>query len=133
MSIQVKVDNSDKIIALIKKATDAGLEAIGIKCEGYAKEKCPVDTGNLRNSITHIVDSGDKTVTIGSNVNYAPYVECGTGIHYSGGRKTPWVYKGSDGNFYTTRGMEKREFLKPAANDHIDEYVEILKDNLKNG
>ena len=38
--------------------------------EATAKKNCPVDTGYLRNSITHEID-GD-TATIGTNVEYAP-------------------------------------------------------------
>ena len=33
-----------------------GLEECGFTAEGYAKKLCQVDTGNLRNSITHTVD-----------------------------------------------------------------------------
>ena len=38
---------------------------------------CPVDTGNLRNSITHTVDGAGQKTYIGTNVEYAPYVELG--------------------------------------------------------
>lgn len=46
--------------------------------ENEAKRLCPVDTGDLRNSITHEVDDGVGIV--GTNKEYAPYVEYGTGI-----------------------------------------------------
>ena len=35
----------------------------------------PVDTGNLRNSITHMVNDGEKAAYIGTNSEYAVYVE----------------------------------------------------------
>lgn len=92
---------------LIKNATDqqigAALEAIGLKVEGYAKLICPVDTGRLRNSITHVVKTNEKTVYIGTNVEYAAAVECGT----SHQRPQP--------------------YLKPAATQHTDEYKTIAK------
>lgn len=62
---------------LYKQATDeaiyAALEAVGMQAENYAKGLCPVDTGNLRNSITHEVEN-ETTVAIGTNVEYAAYV-----------------------------------------------------------
>ena len=49
------------------------LEIIGGKAETYAKLLAPVDTGNLRNSITH-QQLDEDTEIIGTNVHYAPYV-----------------------------------------------------------
>ena len=45
----------------------------GGKAESYAKMGCPVDTGNLRNSITHQL-KGDDAVIIGTAIEYAPYL-----------------------------------------------------------
>jgi phage gpG-like protein len=44
--------------------------------ETQAKELVPVDTGNLKGSITHRVD-GDAAI-VGTNVEYAEHVEYGT-------------------------------------------------------
>ena len=52
-----------------------------IKVERAAKRLCPVDTGRLRSSITRgeVERDGDSlSVDIGTNVEYAPYVEFGT-------------------------------------------------------
>lgn len=48
--------------------------------ERRAKHLCPVDTGRLRSSITHEagVDAGGLVGRVGTDVNYAPYVELGT-------------------------------------------------------
>lgn len=51
--------------------------------ENDAKLTCPVDTGNLRSSITHVVN--DNVGIVGTNVEYAPYVEFGTGLFSSKG------------------------------------------------
>ena len=57
MDIEITVhDNSDQIRAAINDPIERGLEKIGLWAEGYAKQLCPVDTGRLRNSITHALD-----------------------------------------------------------------------------
>lgn len=58
-----------------QQAVDVALEMIGLKAEKYAKGKCPVDTGRLRNSITH-AQIDKETEAIGTNVEYAAYVPC---------------------------------------------------------
>ena len=69
-------DNSKQVLSAMEKGIKNGLEAIGLTAETYAKKATPVDTGRLRNSISHAVDG--EAVYIGSNVEYAPYVERGT-------------------------------------------------------
>ena len=69
-------DNSKQILSAMEKGIKNGLEAIGLTAETYAKKATPVDTGRLRNSISHSVDG--EAAYIGSNVEYAPYVELGT-------------------------------------------------------
>src|SRR5574344_2569895 len=100
-------DNSAEILKAFEQATERGLEKIGLVAEGYAKKLTPVDTGRLRNSITHEVDGND--VYIGSNVEYAPYVELGTAR------------------------QKAQPFLKPAATEHSQTYKGILKAEYKNG
>lgn len=67
-------DHSAEVSAEIKAALLRGLEKIGLKVEDYAKKLCPFDTGNLRNSITHLVDEGGDAVYIGTNSEYGAYV-----------------------------------------------------------
>lgn len=74
MALEIRADNIDLVVDGINDAVLRGLEQIGMAGEGYAKDLCPVYTGNLRNSITHVVDEGGGAVYIGSNVEYAPYV-----------------------------------------------------------
>ena len=108
MNIQF-TDNSKEVSESIKSALLKGLETCGLVAEGYAKKLAPVDTGNLRNSITHDVDDGEPAAYIGTNVEYAPYQELGT-IH-----------------------MKAKPFLKPAVADHANEYRKIIENELKNG
>lgn len=71
-------DNTAKIIEAMDFSVARILEAIGIAAERNAKKICPVDTGRLRNSITHSIDNSDDTAIIGTNVEYAVYVHNGT-------------------------------------------------------
>ena len=77
----------------------------------------------------------EEAVYIGTNTKYAIYNEYGTGIYAEGGkgRKSPWVYKGSDGKTHVTRGMKPLHFLRNAVQDHKDEYKAIAEKYLKNG
>ena len=69
-------DNIEQVLSALEKGKRNALTAIGATAETYAKKATPVDTGRLRNSISHAVDG--EAVYIGSNVEYAPYVELGT-------------------------------------------------------
>lgn len=119
-----------------------GLEIVGGKAESYAKGLAPVDTGALRNSITHSVNQSELQVTVGSNAEHAPYVELGVGnlyepppewieAHAKRGRGLDhWLYKGDDGQWhigYPRRGVK---FLQTAIKSHLDEYRAILKSEL---
>ena len=103
-------DNSKEVSDNIKEALLRGLEKCGLMAEGYAKKLCPVDTGNLRNSITHEVVEDENAVYIGTNNEYAAYVELGTGIYAEGGggRPTPWVYQDANGNWHYTHGQKPK-------------------------
>ena len=84
MSHDIKyVNNSAEEKAALKKAGIRALEVCGIKAEEYAKDLCPVDTGNLRNSITHAehAEAGGGEMFVGTDVNYAVYQEMGTGVY----------------------------------------------------
>ncbi len=126
------VDNSALVQEAFHTACLRALERCGMEAEGYAKDLVPVDTGNLRNSISHKVDDGEPAVYIGSNTSYAPYVELATGIYAEGGRPTPWVYQDANGNWHWTRGNRAQPFLKPAVADHAQTYRNIIEDEMKN-
>lgn len=121
-------DHSDEVLAALQEATERALEKCGLVAEEYAKKLCPVDTGNLRNSITHEVS--ENSAYIGTNAEYAPYVELGTGKYYPGGRPTPWKYQDAKGNWHWTHGNPAKPFLKPAVADHKRTYRKIIRDEL---
>lgn len=135
MSITIKLnDYSKEVLDAVERAKKRGLEACGSNAETYAKDECPVDTGNLRNSITYQLD-GDNAVQIGTDVDYAMFVELGTG-HYSllggGTQKDSWVYMAEDGSFHVAHPMQPRQFIKPAVADHGDEFENLIKDSFRN-
>lgn len=132
MTVDFK-DNSKAVLAAMQQAVERGLETCGLVAEGYAKKLAPVDTGNLRNSISHKVDPEEPAVYIGTNSSYAAYQEFGTGIYTEGGRDTPWVYQDEKGNWHWTRGNKAQPFLKPAVADHARQYRQIIEQELKNG
>lgn len=128
-------DNSDEVLRALEVQMDAALEAVGHQAVSHAKQNITkakrVDTGAMRNSISHHV-WGD-TCYIGTNIEYAQYHEYGTGIYADGGvgRKTPWMFKGKDGEMHWTHGIKPIHFLKNAASEHTKEYIEIIKQYLK--
>lgn len=60
-------DNTKNIEEQIKQRCLVGLEACGLLAERLAKMRCPVDTGRLRNSITHQTSGQPSKVN-----SYAP-------------------------------------------------------------
>ena len=132
MTVDFK-DNSGAVLNAFQSAVEKALEECGLVAEGYAKKLAPVDTGNLRNSISHKVDPEEPAVYIGSNTSYAAYQEFGTGIYTEGGRDTPWVYQDAKGNWHWTRGNKAQPFLKPAVADHARQYRQIIEQELKKG
>ena len=62
-----------------KRIADVGFRGViecGLAIEAQAKDLAPVDTGRLRDSINTAI--GSEEVIVGTNVEYAPYVEYGT-------------------------------------------------------
>ena len=135
--MDISIDNSEVKINLdnfLNKGFSQylldGLDKAGYVVENAAKRKAPVGTGELRNSITHVLDSDAIACEIGTNLEYAPYVEIGTGIYSSKGtgRKTPWVYQDARGDWHRTVGMKPQPFLEPAAKDNSNKILECFED-----
>jgi len=62
---------------LVKEELGKAVVELTLIVEAKAKELCPVDTGLLRSSITPVVASWAEAY-VGTNTEYAPYVEFGT-------------------------------------------------------
>lgn len=139
--IEITEDNSKEILAGLEKATQVALTMIGMKAEKYAKALCPVGTpettgikgyrgGTLRNSITFNAETTKEggMVAIGSNVEYAPYVELGTGPKFEA--PPEWEQFDVPQGSGRGRGMKARHFLRDAIQDHKDEYANIIENEL---
>lgn len=103
------IDNTAEAIRDKDRAVEGALTAVGLFLEGQAKlelESDPrrVDTGNLRNSVTNVVE--DKAVHVGTNVEYGIYVHEGT------------------------RKMAANRFLRNALQNNIDQIRQYLQDAL---
>lgn len=141
MAVQF-TDNSRAFLTELEKAKAKILESIGLKAEKYAKKLCPVGTaestgkkgyrgGTLRNSISHRVVNND-TLEVGSNVEYAPYVELGTGPHFV--PPPEWErFEAEKGKGVGKAYVKPRPFIRPAIEEHRDEYQRIAERELKGG
>ena len=78
--------------------------------EKYAKHRCPVDTGNLRSSITPEV-KGIEEGSVGTNVEYAMAVEYGSRPHDIKPREKKalaFSVGGTKGRYVTTKSGKRR-------------------------
>ena len=129
--------NSSQIRANIQKAAQVdipkalakGIEQACLTVERSAKSNAPVQSGALRSSITHKVNIGSLEGTIGSSIDYAPYVEIGTGIYSSmgGGRQGGWKYVDASGQGHFTMGSRPQPFLKPAVDTNISAILKCFE------
>ena len=124
-SLEISVDNTDEVLGELDEAINRALEAIGMQVENLAKLELEkpkehasapngkkivrpnVDTGRLVNSITHQVSPSEAAVYVGTNVEYAAYVELGT------------------------QKSRAYPYLKPAVTEHVSELKSLAEDALK--
>lgn len=134
-----------------RKAMNIAAEVIRGKMETHAKEDYLTPRvydrpetwykrlGVLRNRTTtgkQEDSAGNIEIAVGTNVEYAKYVELGTGNYAEGeggsrAKKIPWHFKDADGNWHTTSGVPARPFLRPAVENHAEEYKAILEKVLR--
>lgn len=104
--------------------------------ERTAKQKAPKGNGELRRSITSTIenDGTDIKGVVFTPLEYAPYVEYGTGLFAEeGGRKdVPWSYQDDKGEWHTTSGMQPRPYMRPALDENREQILRILKEGLIN-
>ena len=120
----------EKLMNAVENVTKQALKKACYMVETDAKELCPTDTTRLRGSITHEVE--ETVGRVGTNVEYAIWVEFGTGIHAEKGkgRKTPWVYKTEKGYFYT-HGNKPQPYLRPALHKNEKKILGLFRDLIK--
>jgi phage gpG-like protein len=122
MQLQEKVTDTDFVLyqVIAKGALDI---------EREAKELCPVDSGRLRSSITHEILA--DSAKVGTNVEYAPYVEFGTGRANSYYPAEALPFKKSK----IVPGMKSKPYLFPAFRNNVDKINasidSVIKRNFK--
>ena len=115
MDVKVE-DHSDEVRTELELCLTKAFKEIAMAGETYAKLLCPVGTpestgipgymgGTLRGSISHASET--TAAHIGTDVEYAPYVELGTSK------------------------MDAQPYLKPAITEHLQEYRAIIERNLR--
>ena len=103
--------------ALIGLTLQEAVYKVGLEILRDAREECPVDTGNLANSLTY--RKGPRATTkfaegiVGTNVTYAPFVEFGHGvITPKNGKYLVWTNKSGKKVFArSVKAMAARPFL----------------------
>lgn len=137
----ITIQGADEIIEMLEEMIDASklngaVDKACLLVEGEARRKAPRRTGNLRRSIeSKVENNGDEIVgTIFTPLEYAPYVEYGTGLFAeSGGRKdVPWAYKDEKtGQLIWTSGQHPHPFMRPALNENRERIIGLIREGLK--
>ena len=123
-----KLENTESIVSGIEQ----GCAAV----ERDAKKKAPKrNTGELKRSITSKVENEGRQVVgeVFTPLEYAPYVEYGTGLFAEkGGRKdVPWHYMDEKGEWHSTSGQQPQPFVRPALQENRERILEYIKAGVK--
>lgn len=111
--------------------------------QGEAKELCPVDTGDLRNSIkaNTIKNKNEIVGTVSTNSDHAAFVEFGTGkvgertntntkvnVSY---KQDKWLANIPDVGPRWIEGQPAQPYFYPALKNNEDKILENIKDDIK--
>ena len=98
--------------------------------ERTAKQKAPKGDGDLRRSIQSTVKDNEGIVF--TPLEYAPYVEYGTGLFAeNGGRaEVPWIYKDDKGHWHSTSGQHPQPYMRPALDENREKILKMFKDGI---
>ena len=111
-NFEIKENHIKETLEDATNKIERALTSVGLQAENDVRNVTPVDTGNLRNSITSRVKMDENAVYIGTNVEYAPHQELGTSK----------MRAANNG----------KGFLRYAINTNIGKYKTLLEDGLKN-
>lgn len=135
----ITIEGIDSLIEKLDNMFDSQqmIENMGKACglvERAAKQKAPKDNGELRRSITSKVeqDGNDVKGIVFTPLEYAPYVEFGTGLFAEEGGRTnvPWCYQDDKGEWHSTSGMHPQPYMRPALNENREQIKRILKEGI---
>ena len=133
--MSITIEGVDELLKRLDKIGDdekvkENLQKACLIVETAAKKKAPKGVGDLRRSIESKVEYLEGTVF--TPLEYAPYVEYGTGLFAeSGGRKdVPWSYQDEKGEWHSTSGMKPHPYMRPALNENREKILETLKEGI---
>lgn len=142
---RVRTNNIPRVLMHLEEAEERTLQQIGEAAVSHTQQRVPIDTGALRDSYMYDVDADNHQVRVGSPLEYAPFVELGTGPNYEqppdwvtnyaqqGHHAVdPWWYLDDNGEWQQGWFVSARPHLRPAFLDHVDEYIRIFRENLRN-
>jgi HK97 gp10 family phage protein len=141
MAADIRIEGLEEVLENLEGAIDEQKlkSALGKACavvERSAKQKAPKGTGELRRSITSKVEGAgtDAVGIVFTPLEYAPYVEFGTGLFAEEGGRTdvPWCYQDDEGEWHSTSGMKPHPYMRPALNENREQIKRILKEAILN-
>ena len=141
MANEIRLEGLEEVIERLEGSIDVETiaAAMGRACatvERSAKQKAPKGSGELRRSITSKVerDGEDVIGVVFTPLEYAPYVEYGTGLFAENGGRTdvPWSYKDDEGEWHTTSGMHPQPYMRPALNENREQIKRIIREGILN-
>lgn len=129
---QITIKGTKELQNLLKNVGTAPIERtikkITVEVQGQAKGLAPVNTGTLRNSIRMNYDSNKKEGRVYTNLEYATYVEFGTGIRGNGS------YPDSNKNLtynQNWKGQVAQPYMYPALQHGKSLVTETLKQEIE--
>lgn len=148
---RVSVKGVDSVMQRFNNIADMELRDLVNKAtalvHGQAKALAPVDKGQLAGSIHMRVEgteNGNIQGSVTTNVEYASYVEFGTGIKGNGTypyevkglsleyRDKGWAYLDEDtGEYIYTKGQEAQPYMYPALKENEKTIKQIFRNGVK--
>ena len=139
--MSIRMEGLDEVLNNIDNAVDSAKlrEAMGTACalvERSAKEKAPKNTGDLRRSIESAVEEDGENIigVVFTPLEYAPYIEYGTGLFAEEGGRTdvPWHYQDDKGEWHSTSGQKPQPYMRPALNENREKILRLIGRALTN-
>ena len=133
--MSIKFEGLDEVLKMLDKPVspqklEQALMKACLVVERSAKQKAPKDKGDLARSITSKVENEEGIIY--TPLEYAPYVEYGTGLFAEeGGRaNVPWCYQDDEGEWHSTSGMKPQPFMRPALDENREDILRVLREGL---
>ena len=134
----IEFEGLDEILNSLDKLADTKqlngtMEQVCALVERDAKQKAPKDTGALARSIESKVENNNNSIqgVVFTPLEYAPYVEFGTGLFAESGGRTdvPWAYKDEKtGELIFTSGQKPQPYMRPAIDNNREKIVRMIKE-----